>query len=341
VSLKSISNLDVTVPGSVANLGGGFDTLGVAVDLHLRARIVDVRDDNGTRLQVVRSTPPVQGQNAVEKAFDALARRTGLRAPTVQVEVSSDIPMAAGLGSSAAATVAGLRLFERVAQNQVRFGTYSTDEPIPASVLLGVATEMEGHADNAAPALFGGLTSVLQAEGRDPIAMRWTWPDELKLVVATPSVGLATAKARAALWPTVLRQDAIFNLQRVLSLVHALQHGDFERVGEAVKDRWHQPARAALVPLLDEALALEDADLLGAFLSGAGPSIAFLVHRDSARLARTIEAMYERAGVAATVRTLSAHQATGRLQAAPTSVMAAPTQAAPTSVMAAVHGSTA
>jgi homoserine kinase len=328
----------VAVPGSVANLGGGFDTLGVAVNLYLRARIVDVRDDNGTRLRVVRSTPPVHGRNAVETAFDTLARRTGLRAPTVDVEVSSDIPMAAGLGSSAAATVAGLRIFELVT------------EPIADSVLLGAATAAEGHADNAAPALFGGLHSVLQAEGRDPIAMRWTWPDELKLVVATPSAGLATAKARAALGPTVLRQDAIFNLQRVLSLVHALQCGDFERLREAVKDRWHQPARASLVPLLDHALALEDADVLGAFLSGAGPSIAFLVRRDTARVTRMIEGMYARAGVAATVRTLSAHQAPGRLKAAPTSVTAAPTQAAPaqaapaqaaTSVMAAGHGRTA
>jgi homoserine kinase len=296
VSLKSISGSVISVPGSVANLGGGFDTLGVAVDIYLRARIVDVRDDGGTRLEVVHSTPAVRGANAVEKAFQTIASRTGLRAPTVQVEVSSDIPMAAGLGSSAAATVAGLRIFECVT------------EPMPGSVLLGAATAVEGHADNVAPALFGGLNSVLEVEGRDPVALRWTWPDDLKLIVATPSVGLATAKARAALAPTVARQDAIFNLQRVLSLVHALQHREYERIREAVKDRWHQPARTALVPLLGEALALEDPDVLGAFLSGAGPSIALLVTDNTARVARLLETMYERAGVAATIRTLNAHQ---------------------------------
>jgi homoserine kinase len=286
----------VLVPGSVANLGGGFDTLGVAVDLYLRAHVVDVRNDGGTRLEVVRSSPAVHGQNAVEMAFEEIARRTGLRTPTVRVEVSSDIPMAAGLGSSSAATVAGLRIFE------------SVTGPIPDSVMLGAATSLEGHADNAAPALFGGLTSVLEVEGADPIALRWTWPDDLKLVVATPSIGLATAKARAALTPTVSRKDAIFNLQRVLSLVHALQHGELERVREAVKDRWHQPARAELVPLLNEALAIDDPDVLGAFLSGAGPSIALLVVRDVTRIARLLETMYERAGIAASVRTLSAHQ---------------------------------
>jgi homoserine kinase len=213
----------------------------------------------------------------------------------VLVDVTSDIPMAAGLGSSAAATVAGVRIFERVTG------------PLPDSVLLAAATEVEGHADNAAPALFGGLNSVLQAPGADPVALRWNWPDDLRLVVATPAIGLATAKARAALPERIPQADAIFNLQRVLSLVHALQDGDVTRLREAVKDRWHQPARAALVPLLSEALALDDARVLGVFLSGAGPSIAAIAGRDAAAVAALLESMYGRAGVTATVRTLAVH----------------------------------
>jgi homoserine kinase len=286
------------VPGSVANLGGGFDTLGVAVQLYLRARIVGVNDDGGARLTVAASAPPVRGQNAVERAFEAIARRTGVRAPSVEVEVTSDIPMAAGLGSSAAATVAGLRIFERVTK------------PLADNVLLGVATTLEGHADNAAPALFGGLNSVLQVEQGDPSAMRWAWPDEVQFVVATPSVGLATAKARAALPEHVSRADAIFNLQRVLALVHALQHREYDRVREAVRDRWHQPARASLVPLLREALAIDDPDVLGAFLSGAGPSVALLVRRDAARVEQLLKSIYARGGVDATIRTLNVHQGT-------------------------------
>jgi homoserine kinase len=287
---------EVVVPGSVANLGGGFDTLGVAVQLYLRARIVNVRDDGRARLTVAASTPPVQGRNAVEHAFDTIASRTGVRAPSVEVEVTSDIPMAAGLGSSAAATVAGLRIFERVTK------------PIDDEVLLGVATALEGHADNAAPALFGGLNSVLQVEHGDPVAMRWTWPDEVRLIVATPAIGLATAKARAALSDHVSRADAIFNLQRVLSLVHALQHREYDRIREAVNDRWHQPARASLVPLLGEVLAIEDPDVLGAFLSGAGPSVALLVRGHVARVEQLLASVYQRGGVDATVRTLTVHQ---------------------------------
>jgi homoserine kinase len=287
---------EIVVPGSVANLGGGFDTLGVAVELFLRARIVDIRNDEGTRLVVRQSTPPVSGENAVERAFNLLARKIGRPAPSVVVDVQSDIPMAAGLGSSAAATVAGLRIYERV--------TGAVDDDL----LLSVAAEAEGHADNAAPALFGGLTSVLGTTTGFR-AFRWTWPDGLRLVVATPSVGLATAKARAALPDTVSRADAIFNLQRVVALVHSLQAGDERMLREAVRDRWHQPARAALVPLLGEVIALEDPDVLGAFLSGAGPSVAILARRDCARIEQKLAAMYAGAGCEVSIRTLSVHHA--------------------------------
>ena len=287
---------EVVVPGSVANLGGGFDTLGVAVQLYLRARIIEVREDGGTQLKVARSTPPVNGVNAVERAFEIAARRTGRRGPTVTVEVTSEIPMAAGLGSSAAASVAGIRLFERV--------TGLLDE----GTLLAAATEAEGHADNAAPALFGGLNSVVEVEGASPVALRWSWPEDLRLVVATPHVGLATAKARAALPRDVPRADAIFNLQRVLALVHALQHREYDRLREAVKDRLHQSARASLVPLLTEVLAIDEPDVLGAFLSGAGPSVALLARRDGSSIERRVASMYAQAGIEATVRTLNVHE---------------------------------
>jgi homoserine kinase len=288
---------DVVVPASVANLGGGFDTLAVAVQLYLRVRIVDIRSDGEGRLTVVRSTPPVRGRNAVERAFEAIARRTGLNAPSVSVEVESDIPMAAGLGSSAAASVAGLRVFEHVIGSEIGTG-----------MLLAVATFLEGHADNAAAALHGGLTAVVDREGVEPVALDWHWPDELRLVVATPPIGLLTSKARAALPDAVPRKDAVFNLQRVLSLVHALQHGEYDRLREATQDRLHQQARMALVPQLANVLALEDPEILAAFLSGAGPSVALVARRDFPRLERLLASLYERADATATVRTLEVHK---------------------------------
>ena len=285
---------DIVVPGSIANLGGGFDTLGVAVQLFLRVRIIDVRNDGAGKLVVRDSRPSVSGSNAVERAYDLLARRFGHSAPSVVVDVESDIPMSAGLGSSAAATVAGLRVFERVTHT------------VPDDVLLSAAADAEGHADNAAPALFGGLTSVVEDEGGFR-ALRWTWPEGLRLIVATPAAGLATAKARAALPEMLPRKDAIFNLQRVLSLVHALQSGDDRHLRAAVQDRWHQPARAALVPLLRELLLVDDPDALGSFLSGAGPSVALLARREFARLEQMLASLYAAAGCEVSIRTLSVH----------------------------------
>jgi len=303
---------EILVPGSTANLGGGFDTLGVAVQLYLRARVVDVRADGGARLEVVSSRPAVRGTNAVERAFAAIARQAKGPLPTVFAEIESDIPLAAGLGSSAAATVAGLRIFERVTG------------PLSDATLLATATALEGHADNAAPALFGGMTSVVErdpashdgftAAGESVRALRWEWPRDLRFVVATPFTGLATAKARAALSPTIARKDAVFNLQRVLSLVHALQHGEYDRLREALQDRWHQPARAELVPHLGAVLAIDDPDVLGAFLSGAGPSVAWLATRDFARVERLLQATCEAAGSPVTVRTLAAHQHTNMMR---------------------------
>lgn len=287
---------DVVIPASVANLGSGFDTLGVAVELYLRLRIVDVRDDEGAKLTVVRSTPPVRGRNAIERAFDAAVRRTGRKAPTVLVEAECDIPTSSGLGSSAAATVAGLRVFERVTHT------------LPDSELLALATSLEGHADNAAAAQHGGLVSVVEREGEEPLALRWRWPEDLRFIVATPSTGLSTATARAALADALPRRDAVFNLQRVMLLVHALQQGDYGHLREAVRDRWHQRSRAALVPELAEVLSLEDPEIFGSFLSGAGPSVAVVARHDFDRLERLLASIYERAGRAVTVRTLRVHQ---------------------------------
>jgi len=300
-----LSSFDILVPASTANLGGGFDTLGVALQLYLRARIVDVCQDGGARLQVVSSRPPVSGTNAVERAFAAASREASGRVPTVLVETDSDIPLAAGLGSSAAATVAGLRIFERVAG------------PLGETTLLALATALEGHADNAAPALFGGMTSVVEAGPRSPDdsgeagctvrALQWDWPNDVRFVIATPHAGLSTAKARAALAPTISRKDAVFNLQRVLSLVHALQHGEYDRLRESLQDRWHQPARAALVPHLGAVLAIDDPDVLGAYLSGAGPSVAVLARRNFDRVERLLASTCEAAGSPVDVRTLAVH----------------------------------
>lgn len=290
----------IAVPGSVANLGPGFDALAVAVQAYLRVDVVGVRPEApGTLACTFVGGPSLVGENRIERAFRLAAERFGGALPGLAVEVRSDIPMRAGLGSSAAATVAGLRLYEALAG------------PRPLPDLLGLSTEIEGHPDNAAAALLGGLALSCQFTDGQVEARSWHWPDEVKLVVGTPETQLETAAARKVLPQAVSLRDAVFNLQRALLLVRALETGHYGDLREALGDRWHQPTRQAFVPGLAEALALDHPAVLGACLSGSGPSIALLATDRHAEAAGLLAGIYKRLGVAYTIRTLSAHQPSG------------------------------
>lgn len=287
----------IEVPGSVANLGPGFDALAVAVELYLRLDVVDVRPGAPGQLQFTFvGGPPLVGENRIERAFRLAEERFGTATPGLVVEVRSEIPMRAGLGSSAAATVAGLRLYEMMTSRR------------QSAELLALATEIEGHPDNAAAALVGGLALSCQFSDGRVEARAWNWPANLKLVVGTPESQLETAEARKILPQTLSLRDAVFNLQRALLLVRALESGRFDDLREALGDRWHQPTRQEFVPGLPEALALSHPAVLGVCLSGSGPSIAVLSadrHHEATGLLADI---YKRLGVAYTIRTLSAHQ---------------------------------
>lgn len=285
----------IVVPGSISNLGPSFDALSVAVQLYLRVDVVDVLPSAPDTMACDFNGSAPNGDNRIATAYRFARERLGRPAPGLRVRVTSDIPQTAGLGSSAAATVAGLRLYEAVTA------------PQPPPVWLALASELEGHPDNAAAALLGGLTVSCQADGR-VIARACRWPDDVRLVVATPELGLQTAHARRVLPEMLALEDAIFNLQRALLFVRALESRCYADLREAMNDRWHQPARGPLVPGLAEALALDDPAVLGVCLSGAGPSILALATDGAARAASLLSGVYERLGLPCTIRTLSAHQ---------------------------------
>ncbi len=293
--MTDYTGTEIAVPGSTSNLGPSFDALSVAVQLYLRVQVLDVRPSAPDTIEweFVGSGPT--GENLIETAYRLARSRVGISAPGLRVRVSSEIPQTAGLGSSAAAAVAGLRLYEAVTA------------PRSALTWLALACELEGHPDNAAAALLGGLTVSCQANGR-VIARATRWPDAVRLIVATPDLGLHTAHARQVLPNDISLGDAIFNLQRSLLFVRALESGQYEDLREAMSDRWHQPARAALVPGLAEALALDDPAVLGVCLSGAGPSILALATDGSAKVVTLLSDVYKRLGLPCTIRTLSAHQ---------------------------------
>jgi homoserine kinase len=286
---------DIVVPGSISNLGPSFDALSVAVQLYLRVHVLEVLPTAPDTIEWEFDGQGPSGENRLESAYRLARQRMGLPAPGLRVRVSSEIPQTAGLGSSAAAAVAGLRLYE------------AFTGPRAPMEWLALATELEGHPDNAAAALLGGLTVSVQQDGC-VIARTGRWPEDLRFVVATPHVGLHTSHARRVLPRDVPLGDAVFNLQRALLFVRALDSGRYEDLRESMRDRWHQPARASLVPGLAEAMAVDDPAVLGVCLSGAGPSILALATDGAPRAATLLSDLYKLLGVPCTIRTLSAHQ---------------------------------
>lgn len=293
---SSGKEFEISVPASIANIGPGFDTLAVAVQLYLRLSVTSVKGANELRFRFVDCE--LLGENYIERAFRFAAAQRGGEFPSLFVEVHSEIPAKAGLGSSAAATVAGLRLYEAIAG------------PLPLQGLLNAACALEHHPDNVAAALLGGLTISCQLPDRSVVATRLEWPESLEFLVLTPELALATSDSRKALPKRIPREDAVFNLQRIALLLRSLQSGDFSLLREALHDRLHQPFRQKLVPGLERALALEHPDLLGICLSGAGPSIVAFAERNFEAIEELLGTTFQSSGLPYRIRRLRAHQET-------------------------------
>lgn len=285
----------ITVPGSIGNLGPGFDTLGLAIALYLRVTVRRKIDDGRGRLVTHFAHPRPNAEDGIARAFREWPFRRP-RPASLEVDVDSEIPERAGLGSSAAAALAGLRLRELC------------DGPVGADQILATACRMEEHPDNAAASMFGGLTSSVVDDSGRVIVSRWRWPASWKLVVATPHAELATKTSRNALPSSIPRADVVFGLQRLAMLLHAVETRDASRLAAALGDRVHQPYREPLVPVLRRVLDARHPDLLGVCLSGAGPSVVAIAQRNTDGVAKAIAAIYRREGVPCTMRVLRVHQ---------------------------------
>lgn len=288
---------EIRVPASIGNLGPGFDTVGLAVSLYLTVRVRAVNDDGRGRLVCRFVSGAPRGQNRIERAFNALSARKTRRS-SIEVDVRSDIPQRAGLGSSAAATIAGLRL------------RMLSDGPRSSSEMMRMACELEGHPDNAAAAFFGGLTSSCVRDDGAVAVARWDWPRAWRVIVTTPEMALSTSASRRALPKRVPLADAVFNFQRIALLLAAIRDQDATPIADAFADRCHQPYREPLVPGLRRALDLQHPDLLGVCLSGAGPSVVAVARRNASGVAAAFESLYRRTRVKCTVRVLTVHQGT-------------------------------
>jgi homoserine kinase len=200
------------------------------------------------------------------------------------------------LGSSAAAVAAGFRLFETM------FG------PQPIEKLLAAGCAIEGHPENLAAALLGGLVVCCQRDDGSVIALPATWPRSLRIIVATPEVQLETRRSRAILPQTVPLSAAVSNIQRVALLLEGLRTRNYGVLSEALRDQLHQPSRCAIVPALDRLLALRHPGLIGVCLSGSGPSVAAVAQSHLPQISALLTATFRKAGVSAVTRTLSVYQ---------------------------------
>ncbi|MEP6914412.1 MAG: homoserine kinase [Acidobacteriota bacterium] len=286
---------EIIVPASIANLGPGLDTLGLAVGLYLRVGVTRVIDDGLGRLTCRFAGGPLGGPNRIQRAFAAIAVKRR-RSPSLEVEVKSDIPMRSGLGSSAAATIAGLRLRELVD------GARSGDE------ILSAAARVEGHPDNAAAAIYGGVTSCCPRDDGTIAVTKWPWPASWRIIVATPEVELATSLSRRVLPKKLPLGDAVYNLQHLALLLGALQSASVADMRDALRDRAHQPYREPLVPGLRRLLALRHPDVIGVCLSGAGPSVAVFAARHAAGVEKMLSQAYAKERVRCTLRTVTVHR---------------------------------
>ncbi|MCI0345196.1 MAG: homoserine kinase [Chloroflexi bacterium] len=274
MSASWISELDgrrvvVDVPATTANLGAGYDCLGMALDLVNRVEL-EVRgwSRDGVELTVEGEGAgelPADRSNRFVRGLEAAlteARGEGAGNAAWRVAMKNRIPLARGLGSSAAATVAGL-----VAGNALAGGALSSND------LLRLATTIEGHPDNAAPALLGGLaTSVVTRGGVE--AVRFEVPRGLRAILFIPDLRLETAEMRRVLPKNVPLEDAVANLGRVATGVAGLAGGRLDVLRWLTEDRLHEPYRAAVYPQLPRLISdARQAGAIGACLSGAGSTV--------------------------------------------------------------------
>jgi homoserine kinase len=256
--------MSVRVPATIANVGPGFDSLGVAIGLWLEVdALLGPQDRFAYSGEGFIADSP---DNFIHEGFRAACAAMNVPAPTVAFTVRNPIPLARGLGSSSAALVAGAALADAIFHGRLgRDG------------VLRVCADLEGHPDNVAPAVLGGFTASAMGES-GPVSVTLPWPESWEILVAVPEFELKTSEARGALPSQYSRADAVYNLSRSALWVAGVATQNPNVLREACLDRIHQPYRAPMVPGLETALhdSLE-AGACAAFLSGAGPSVGAVV----------------------------------------------------------------
>ena len=299
--------ISVKVPATAANLGSGFDCLGIALPIYNIITIEEtVLPGSGIEINVINNDAsdndlllehiPMDDNSIIYKAVELLYNSIGQTPSELKITVQSQIPIAKGLGSSASVIVGGL-----FAANEL------LGHPADEVALLSIATEVEGHPDNVTPAIVGGLVLTSQEDDGSVIYRKLDWPDEWSISVCIPDYELSTDISRSVLPKEVPMQDAIFNAKRLAMFIEAVHTKDAELMRYALQDRLHQPYRMKLVPGLDKIIEnlRHEENVLGCVLSGAGPSIIVISQKnDLDRIKSIIKSTWEDMNVKVNIMTL-------------------------------------
>lgn len=290
----------ISVPGTTANCGPGFDSIGIACTIYNH---IDLElTENSKCCTIVVSGEgeeiiPTDDRNIAFKAVRSVLDRIDYHNYGINLKMVNNIPLSRGLGSSAAAIVGGL-----VAANE------ATGNQLSQQDIFEMATALEGHPDNVAPAIFGGITVSVTRDSR-PHCLRFLPPQELIMVVAVPAFTLSTHKARQVLPAMVPFKDSVFNVGRTGMLIGALYSGNFDHLRYALDDKLHQPYRQSLIPGMKE--VFEAALMCGAYgatISGAGPCLIAYTDKDADKIGAAMVAAFANEDIQARYITLTIDQ---------------------------------
>jgi homoserine kinase len=283
----------VKTPATTANLGPGFDALGLALTLWNETSFeAEARPAAGNQIQIAvegegQGHLHLDGNNLIARAARRVFEKLGREMPALRVHCINRIPLGSGMGSSAAATLTGLMGANALAGN-----------PLSQEEILRLATEIEGHPDNVAPAQLGGLVVSTLASGK--IVARRIEIAPLALTIVKPDFHFPTRVARQALPKRVTMRDAVHNISRAVLVTKALESGDFDLLGAVMQDTLHQPYRLPLIPGASEAMqAAKRAGAAAVALSGAGPSLAAFSSKREPGVGAAMIAAFESTGLTA------------------------------------------
>lgn len=277
----------VQVPATTANLGPGFDCLGMALEFYNIVEIIPISQGMVIEVSGEGANEIARDEhNLVYQAAQRVFRQVGYSPSGIKLRLSNQIPVARGLGSSTSAIVGGM-----IAANLLSGGKLSLKE------IISLASLLEGHPDNVAPAVLGGIVVSVQADGEVKY-LKIQPPPGLKCVVAIPDFPMATKVSREMLPSQVPFQDAAFNIGRAALLVAALQQGDLSLLGAAMEDRLHQSMRSSMIPGFKKVLAAAKlAGARGVTLSGAGPAVIAFADSNLNLIARVMGDTFRQNGV--------------------------------------------